>query len=429
MNECSSEKQVETAQYLAGINIDEVTFGTMEPFLCNSIDQLIQILTNEGKETHVITNGILLDDDERFQKAIDAGLRKVFISLEGVSPETNDAIRGPGTFETVKSVLHRLNAHKKNNGELQFGVQLSINAFSSSEADKIPAFFEMFDEMDILSIGEIGEVGNAAENKHIIISTMEFLTACEKIVHAYNKGSKTFTLAFKSLLPHEINHINLVHGTELTPIIPTCGAATGTYSVLADGTIHPCVLLRDHDFAVFQSSINDEGIIRDMAYENALLEKVAMYKRNSTCFSCKYATDCIPCINQLRNDQSVFERCKHARIKSESMMEEIIARCIDQIKLRETVDFIVNRSQRSIYVRKKQEGGYYSQKYKYEAGRVEALEALRNGYSNSDKKRLMLQANKTFIKEVAIDGFLEGVKHESIGTLLSNVSGKQSEIF
>jgi len=82
-----------------------------EPFMHPDLHQLIEMTLAQGPLT-ILTNGILIDDAEAQWVARTAAEAPysfdLRVSLDGSSPEQNDAVRGKGTFARITAGIRRL---------------------------------------------------------------------------------------------------------------------------------------------------------------------------------------------------------------------------------------------------------------------------------------------------------------------------------
>ena len=111
------EQIFEALDDAAGYGVKEVYFTGGEPFLHPDIREIIE-RTLEIAPLSILTNGILIDDElaewlgEVFRNArYGFDLR---VSLDGTTPEENDAIRGRHTFEKILAGVDRLWEHGVN---------------------------------------------------------------------------------------------------------------------------------------------------------------------------------------------------------------------------------------------------------------------------------------------------------------------------
>lgn len=75
-----------------------IGFSGGEPLLYPQIFPSIRLAKQNGLETSLVTNGILLTK-EKAKKLKDAGLDRIQISLDAGNPEPNDALRQKGAFQ------------------------------------------------------------------------------------------------------------------------------------------------------------------------------------------------------------------------------------------------------------------------------------------------------------------------------------------
>ncbi|MBU1201529.1 MAG: radical SAM protein [Nanoarchaeota archaeon] len=85
-----------------------------EPFLWRDLFKLIVFCNEEGLDTTVITNGVLLNQN-MIKKIIQSKLPHIHISLDGATSETHDIIRGKGVFNKAVNNIQLLNAYKAKN--------------------------------------------------------------------------------------------------------------------------------------------------------------------------------------------------------------------------------------------------------------------------------------------------------------------------
>ena len=97
--------------------VKEYYFTGGEPFLHPEIEEMIDRTLEQGPLT-ILTNGMLIDDEmaarlaETFETSdYSFDLR---VSLDGTTPEENDALRGRGTFDKIIGSIERLWNHGLN---------------------------------------------------------------------------------------------------------------------------------------------------------------------------------------------------------------------------------------------------------------------------------------------------------------------------
>ncbi len=74
----------------------QFSIGGGEPFVREDFMDLLDYAHEKGIVTCVSTNGTMINDE--IARRLDHKLVYIQVSLDGASPESNDAIRGEGSF-------------------------------------------------------------------------------------------------------------------------------------------------------------------------------------------------------------------------------------------------------------------------------------------------------------------------------------------
>lgn len=210
---------------------ENLTISGGEP-LCRSelTDILAYANRKEIRILRVVTNGTLIDGEiARCFKELNVYVQ---VSLDGATPETNDAIRGKGNYERAMEGIAEL---------LKARVSTTIGMTLMKPNTK--EIFEMANLCKTLGIpkfhvGLLQPKGRAKRNEDILrLSNRELLAAWKDI----NDVSKEKGI-----------RIDIEEGVNkyLTKRIKNdfCGAGTSILSISADGVVYPCAGLHDPDF-------------------------------------------------------------------------------------------------------------------------------------------------------------------------------------
>jgi mycofactocin radical SAM maturase len=92
---------------LAALKVFEINFGGGEPLLQDYFLPLLRYIHEKGIVTCISTNGTALTA-EAIAGFTNNPLVNVQVSLDGATPDINDAIRGRGTFELIIGGIERL---------------------------------------------------------------------------------------------------------------------------------------------------------------------------------------------------------------------------------------------------------------------------------------------------------------------------------
>ena len=139
--ELSSPTDLSTAKALGIIDQIAATCAPIlvlsggEPLYRSDIFQLARYATNKGLRVALATNGTLVTK-EVARMIVDAGVKRVSISLDGADAVTHDSFRGiPGAFEAAVHGLRNLKA---------LGMSVQINmTIARHNAHQLPQVFEL----------------------------------------------------------------------------------------------------------------------------------------------------------------------------------------------------------------------------------------------------------------------------------------------
>lgn len=108
-----------------GAEIISLTGG--EPLLRGDIFEIIETISKLGMTSVIFTNGWLINE-ESGRKLINAGLNRLFFSIDSCKKEVNDYLRGPNALEKIveaMKVMIKLRKEMKSKIELRAGVTVS----------------------------------------------------------------------------------------------------------------------------------------------------------------------------------------------------------------------------------------------------------------------------------------------------------------
>ena len=115
--ELSSGECRKLIDQLAALKVFQVNIGGGEPFIREDFLELLDLAHERGLVTCVSSNGLLVDRSLA-RRLAGMELFNLQVSLDGATPEVNDAIRGRGTYARVLTAMDHL---------VREGVRFSIN--------------------------------------------------------------------------------------------------------------------------------------------------------------------------------------------------------------------------------------------------------------------------------------------------------------
>lgn len=170
----SVEDVAQIANWLARAGVQDIAVLGGEPTLHRDIVEIFRVLrqANIGK-TRLITNGC-----PRAQALLAGPLRELvdlpYVSLDGATPETNDAIRGAGSFAHATACIGLLHDQGR-----EFVITSTLGRAAIDELDQLLNLAEN-SGASVLNIHWLSAVGRARETD-LPVSASEWKRVCERI--------------------------------------------------------------------------------------------------------------------------------------------------------------------------------------------------------------------------------------------------------
>jgi len=156
--ELSLEQQYRLISKLKLFGLKEISFTGGEPFFNQNLLDLIKLASSIGIKSRVITNGILMN--EKFLRELCKHNVDLGISLDGINKDSNDRIRGKGSFESVIKTIKMLRKSK-----LHYDIYFTVNSKEATVKELIN-FAKKLGAKGC-RINEITERGKAAKSSEI----------------------------------------------------------------------------------------------------------------------------------------------------------------------------------------------------------------------------------------------------------------------
>jgi radical SAM protein with 4Fe4S-binding SPASM domain len=199
-----------------------------EPLLRKDLLDLLDAATGHGLHPCLTTNGLLLTEE----MARELGKRPLVwlnVSLEGPSAETNDAVRGAGTFAAVVEKLKLLRRHAR--FTLAFTI-LRTNAHLVRQCADLA--YEVGAHTAVFR--PLYPVGTALQHLDLMPSFAQYTYALDELADMDNPGAD----------PNGLDPFSPETRSVTDPQIhtsPTCGAGQHICSISVQGDVNPCSFL------------------------------------------------------------------------------------------------------------------------------------------------------------------------------------------
>ncbi len=263
----SSISNVIDELYNVGVFLIKVTGG--EPFERNDILDILKLIDSRSIKFIVYTNATNLSREIVLELSMFKNLNKVRVSLDG-SKETNDKIRGKGTYRLVLESLKIL---------LSFNVPCEINFTITPEnymqLDDIIKDLKNNNINIKINVGMVKISGRAREqnNKYYFEkeNTMQCINALKRQMH---------------------NSTNILPFYELTPIYYKlfgssfgCPAARLTATIKSNGNVFACGLFANYNNLLCGNILTDRFL---HIWNNTNMNFMRNLPQNESCIRCEF---------------------------------------------------------------------------------------------------------------------------------------------
>lgn len=173
----------------------------------------------------LLTNGSLLDEDACAYLSSKKILRRVQVSLEGSTPERNDAIRGEGSFDKILTAIRKLVNHN-----IKVGVMMTIAEYNY---DDVINTLELLSKegVETFALERFMPTGQGVKQKEKTLS----------IEHVKETFSKLNEWARNHHVPRALQYRPLFCMLEDDIHVGAmCSVGENALTILHDGTILPC---------------------------------------------------------------------------------------------------------------------------------------------------------------------------------------------
>ncbi len=224
----------------------------------------------------ILTNGSLITEEEAKKLARQIKLRRVQVSLEGATAETNDAVRGTGSFDsTIKAIRHLRKA----------GIDVSImTTISRLNYMEIPDVIKLAGDEGAatLALERLIPEGAGEELTDQMLSSEQLRNLYQQVYEIATNGAPVRVLLYRPLFA--------LIAPEDDTVGALCSAGTNALTIMPDGTIYPCRRL-----PIPIGNVLTDGFFK-IWYGSEVLWKIRNPNNlKGKCGSCQLLTQCRGC--------------------------------------------------------------------------------------------------------------------------------------
>lgn len=332
---------------------DSIHFLGGEPLASPNLFQTVERAKMYGMAVTINSNATLLTADVQ-RKLLSLGIDHFAASLDGATKETNDEIRGAGTFDKVCNNMRQFNALiKQTAAATQTAITTAITASNHHEAPEIPVLAAELG-CNLVVFALFVEAGNGKKN----LNTLQFdnlSTIIDNIELAVKAAQTNHIYLQLDMRPLFVEYVRAKYNANVVYNIANslCAAGDTVWYLEADGNLHPCLLYRLEAGrqAQIKGTLKVQPIFfpsmrlhdaESTQYWQSFMKTKRSFKvsKIETCRNCSQMGVCSPCPFEYGNYQKNVEECECTHQRMDADIEELnprILRLSENIKIADTI--------------------------------------------------------------------------------------------
>lgn len=202
-----------------------------EPLLRKDLYQVVARMTAHGMRSCIVSNGTLLDD-ERAARLVEAGMRTVTISIDGLR-DTHEAVRGKGTYDRTMAALGVARRAGMRTVEAITCVRpANLHQLTAIEHEVLAAGANLWRVITIDRMGRAGDEAARAAEDHLWLKPPQ-IRALLDFVGARRRAGAPVRFSCGGFLGAEREFT-------VRPEMGQCYAGLAIASILHDGQVSAC---------------------------------------------------------------------------------------------------------------------------------------------------------------------------------------------
>ena len=257
-NELTLNELKDLVRQMAEMGVKNLIISGGEPLVRPDIYEFLYFCAKNCLNKFLSTNGMLLNGPGL--RAVRDTKTYLRISLDGISEETHDYIRGKGSFKKFLMVMSLIKEYKIDEVSINF----TLNRINLKEILGLPCFLKDIGVRNI-TLGIIKPQGRAREHPELLIEPSAMPLVAERVrLISQSRNIQPF-----------VNFRSDCDGSYCSAAVTKCG-------ISADGSVTPCVFLGEY----FRGgSIRRYPLKQLWAYDQTL-QRIRNLEVNPACSSC-----------------------------------------------------------------------------------------------------------------------------------------------
>ena len=294
-----------------------------EPLASQYLFPVIERAKKYGMIVTINSNACLLTPTVQ-AKLLENDVDQFAASLDGCTPETNDAIRGKGVFHTVvRNMTSFVQRIREGKNQTKTAIVFTVTKKNLGELVRLPELAARIG-VDLVVLTTFIESGAGKENKQDFHA--DYSAVCSSIEDMVNQiGTSEIHLPIQiDMRPKLVSYFMNKYNAQIVtnPKNDYCYAGTDMWYLEANGCIHPCLAFQLDSGKGFFSS--GEIVKEDLSLASLTMEEVResnyirsfLQERNGfsvkdkpLCRSCTFLNDCKPCFMDFKFGDCVPQEC------------------------------------------------------------------------------------------------------------------------
>lgn len=213
------------------MNVQTVKITGGEPFTYPNIKELIKKIASYRFECIILTNAMLIDTNS--MKLMAENNIKLGISLDGITPEVHDYLRGRGAFKILKKQLLLLKEYG-----VKFSITTSVTRNNYRDINAIADYVLNTLDARRLFINQLKPLGRAKQNDDIFISESEYTEVVKEIEELTKAYGDRIVLSDDNIETDSFST------SENNPAL-VCAAGNTSLSIDEALNVYPCIYGND----------------------------------------------------------------------------------------------------------------------------------------------------------------------------------------
>jgi mycofactocin biosynthetic radical S-adenosylmethionine protein MftC len=251
---------------LCELQVFYINIGGGEPMIRRDFFELVEYATSSGIGVKFSTNGAFLGPEEARRLAAMDYL-DVQISLDGIDAETNDAIRGRGSYAIARAAMDNL----RDAGFGPFKISVVVTRNNVAQLDDFRALARSYGAQ--LRVTRLRPSGRGADTWHSLHPTAEQ----QRIIYRWLLASGEDVLTGDSFF-----HLNALG--EPLPGLNMCGAGRVVCLIDPLGEVYACPFVIHDEFRA--GSVRDRGGFAEVWKRSTLFTSLRQPESAGACSSC-----------------------------------------------------------------------------------------------------------------------------------------------